>query len=87
MFNFFGEIKENLKIPKENFIESFQMINISGKIVYAEGQCGLLSLSKEQISFKIKKGVIVVEGQDMVLNELSDNTIKICGKIKRIEQF
>lgn len=87
MFNFFGEIKENLKIPKESLIDNFQMINISGKLLYAEGHCGLLTLSKEQISFKVKGGVVVVEGKDMILNELSDNTIKICGKIKKVEQF
>lgn len=87
MFNFFGEIKEGIKVSKEKLVDNFQMINIAGSLLYVEGQGGLLTLSKEQISFKIKGGVIVVDGENMILNELSDNTIKICGKIKKVEQF
>ncbi|MBP3619980.1 MAG: YabP/YqfC family sporulation protein [Clostridia bacterium] len=87
MFNFFGEIKEGIKLSKEKLVDNFQMINIAGSLLYVEGQGGLLTLSKEQISFKIKGGVIVVDGENMILNELSNNTIKICGKIKKVEQF
>ncbi len=74
-------------MPKEVLLDSFQMINVSGKLLYVEGHCGLLTLSKEQISFKIKGGVIIVDGIDLILNELCDTTLKICGKIKKVEQF
>jgi len=87
MFNFLNEVKENIKIPKELGFESFNMINISGKLLYVEGHLGLVTLSKELISFKVKKGVIMVEGVDMILAELNENTIKICGIIKKVEQL
>lgn len=87
MFNFFNEIKENLKNPKNLELEGFNIINLSGHLLYVEGHLGLVTLSKELISFKVKKGVIMVEGQDMILSELSDNTLKICGIIKKIEQI
>jgi len=86
MFNFFGEVKEKIKNPNKFKFDAFNVINISGHMIYAEGHTGLVGLSKEQISFKVKGGIIVVQGSDMFLEELSENTIKICGNIKKVEQ-
>lgn len=87
MFNFLGEIKDNIKNSKNFDLDSFNIINVSGRLLYVEGHLGLVALSKELISFKVKKGVIIVEGSDMILAELSENTIKICGSIKKVEQI
>ena len=87
MFNFLGEIKDNIKNSKNFDLDSFNIINVSGRVLYVEGHLGLVSLSKELISFKVKNGVIMVEGSDMILAELSENTIKICGSIKKVEQI
>jgi len=86
MFNFFNEIKENLKVTNKMELDIFNLVNVSGRILYAEGHMGLVTLSKELISFKVKKGVIIVEGRDLILSELSENTLKICGQIKKVEQ-
>lgn len=86
MFNFFNEIKENLKTTNKMELDIFNLVNISGRILYAEGHTGLVTLSKELISFKVKKAVIMVEGKDLILAELSENTLKICGQIKKVEQ-
>lgn len=85
MFNFFGELKNNVK--ELNKLENFNIINISNKIIYAEGHKGLVTLSKGVIAFKIKGGRIVIEGSDMFLMELTENTIKISGNIKKVESF
>lgn len=87
MFNFFGEIKENLKNTNKIDLDNFNLINISGKILYVEGHLGLVTLSKETISFKVKNAVIIVDGSEMILSELSENTLKITGKIKKVEQI
>ena len=87
MFNFFDEIKKSGRTVKEKVFEDYTIINISGKILYAEGVVSLLKLSKEVVSFKTKNCVIFVEGEDFVLDELSVNTIKIIGKIKKVEQI
>lgn len=87
MFNFLNEIKENLKNPKDYGFDSFNIINISGHLLYVEGHLGLVTLSKELISFKVRKAVIIVEGKDMILAELNENTIKITGIIKKVEQI
>ncbi len=87
MFNFLNEIKQNLKNPQGLDLNGFNIINLSGQLLYVEGHLGLVMLSKELISFKVKKAVIMVEGRDMILSELSDNTIKITGQIKKVEQI
>ena len=87
MFNFFKEVKENIKYPQKINLDTFNIINISGRLLYVEGHFGLLTLSKEMISFKVKKGVILVEGSEMILAELNENTLKICGNIKKVEQM
>ncbi len=87
MFNFFNEVKQNLKNSQGLELNGFNIINLSGHLLYVEGHLGLVTLSKELISFKVKNAVIMVEGSDMILSELSDNTIKIAGKIKKVEQI
>ena len=86
MFNFFKEIKDSLE-GKNLILDSFNIVNISGNVLYVEGYLGLVTLSKTQISFKVKGGVVMVDGENMILAELSENTIKICGKIKKVEQI
>ena len=87
MFNFFSELKENSRKIGEIDFDSFNIINVSGNMLYVEGHKGLVTLSKEVVSFRIKKGVVVVEGSDMILAELNENTLKVCGKIKKVEQI
>ena len=87
MFNFLNEIKQNLKNSQELDLNGFNIINLSGKLLYVEGHLGLVTLSKELISFKVKKAVVIVEGCDLILSELSDNTIKITGQIRKVEQI
>ena len=86
MFNFLNEIAEVAKKSKDIALDNFNIINLSGKVLYVEGHMGLITLSKEMVSFKIKKGVVMIEGRNLILAELSENTIKICGEIKKVEQ-
>ena len=85
MFNFFNELKKNVKNAES--LENYNIINISNKIIYVEGHKGLVTLSKEIIAFKVKNGSMVVEGSGMFLLELTENTIKISGKVKKMELF
>ncbi len=85
MFNFFDEIKSCIKnIDIKN---KYNIVNVSGKLVYVEGHKGLSVLSKEMISLRIKKGTIKIEGEELILRELYDECVKISGKIQKIEVF
>ena len=84
MFNFFNEIKKKCG---EEFLVEFNLVNISGKMLYIEGHNGLTVLTSQSIAFKIKNGRVVIEGENLVLSEMTDNTMLIKGKIIKVEQF
>lgn len=85
MFNFFDEIKNKVRSVKEDVFDNFNIVNLSGKMLYVEGHMGLVQLSKEKIVFKVKKGQISVEGRELKIPEISENTLYICGQIDRVE--
>ncbi len=87
MFNFFDELKGNLKKIDQNLLNGYNLINLSGKILYVEGHFGLTILTESLIAFKVKKGRIEVSGKGLLLSELSQNTMKIEGEIAKVEQF
>ena len=84
MFNFFDEIKKKADCA---ILNDFNIVNISGKMLYVEGHIGLTIMTPQTIAFKIKGGRMVVEGEGLFLSELSDNTMIIKGKIIKMEQF
>ena len=83
MFNFFSEVKKGVKDYTLN--SGFNMVNISNHILYVEGHKGIAFFSNEIISFKVDGGRLSVYGQDLKFCELTDNTLKISGKIEKIE--
>lgn len=86
MFNFFDEIKSKVNLD-HNLLNDYNIINISGKLLYVEGHQGVTIITKEMVAFKVKKGRVVVEGHDMILNELTENTLLLQGKITKMEIF
>lgn len=85
MFNFFDELKK--KSTNAEVLSNFNIVNMSGKMMYVEGHQGLTVLSTQMIAFKVKKGRYVVEGEDLKLSELTENTMIIQGKIVKTELF
>ena len=84
MFNFFDEIKAKVGI-KGDALYNYNIVNISGRLLYVEGHKGLIVLSEKKVAFKLKKGQAVVEGSGLVLAELAESTLFIQGKIDKVE--
>lgn len=84
MFNFFDELKSSLNLTFDA-VGSFNLVNISNKVVYIEGQKGILKISSEQIIVKVKSGQICITGQDLVIKRITNTTLTIIGKIKQME--
>ena len=84
MFNFFNDIVADygLEIDLKN---GFNLVNISNKILYIEGQKGIVLISEEVMSFRIKKGVITIYGQNLMLKRITNTTLTIIGNINKIE--
>lgn len=82
MFNFFSEIKKELKLP--TFEGGYNLVNVDGRVVYVEGHRGLVSLADEKVMFKVKDKIITVTGKELKLKILSSVTLSITGEIESI---
>lgn len=87
MFNFFNEIKNKASGIDYNLLNEYNIINLSGKLLYVEGHQGVTIINSDMVAFKIKKGRVVVEGKDLVLSELTSNTLLLQGVIIKVEIF
>lgn len=87
VFNFFDEIKRKIGEIDYNLINNYNVINMSGKLLYVEGHCGLTVITNEMVAFKVKDGRFVVEGKDFYLKELTENTLLLQGIILKVEKF
>lgn len=87
VFNFFNEIKNKASGIDYNLLNEYNIINLSGKLLYVEGHQGVTIISSDMVAFKIKKGRVVVEGKELVLSELTSNTLLLQGVIIKVEIF
>ena len=62
-------------------LKEYRYINICGKLVYVEGQKGIVNLSKDEISFKVHKNVCTIKGTDLYIKYYDNSTAVVCGSI------
>ena len=62
-------------------LKEYRYINVGGKLLYIEGQNGILNLSKEEISFRLRKKVITVKGSDLYIKYYDNSTAIVGGSI------
>lgn len=86
MFNFYEELKKEFSLGNDIF-NTYNIVLLGGKFLYVEGHKGILAYNNEIVSFKIKKGVIVVKGNNLILNQISSSTLAVKGNIKNLEEF
>lgn len=83
MFNFFNELKSKIG-QISNKISPYRLMEIGNYALYFEGDNCLFHLSDEEIVFKVLGGVITVKGENLLLKEISNDTVIIVGKINEI---
>lgn len=62
-------------------LKEYRYINIGGKMVYIEGQSGILTLNKEEISFRVRKKTCTIKGSDLYIKYYDNCTALVCGSI------
>lgn len=84
MFNFFSEIKQEL-ISDIALFDDFNIINMSNNAIYIEGHKGVVAVTSQQVSFRLKKNIITINGANLVLKKITISTALIQGNIKSVE--
>ena len=62
-------------------LKEYRYINIGGKMVYVEGHCGIITLTKEEIAFKMRKKTCKVAGTDLYIKYYDNCTAVVCGSV------
>lgn len=84
MFHFFSSLQKEFKLPKEIF-GVYNVVLISGNFLYLEGHKGILKLSDDNITFRVKGGIVVILGTNLIVKELTVSTASVIGNIKSFE--
>lgn len=67
-------------IPGKTLIEI-----VSCSAVLIENHCGIASYTKECVVVKSKTGCILIHGSGLVLKKMSNELLRICGRIQNVE--
>lgn len=86
MFKFFNEVIADFGLENE-VVNSFNIINMSNKLIYIEGHKGVISINSDVISVRVKKGAVCIYGKNLILKKISGTTLCINGEIKKIESY
>ena len=62
-------------------LKEYRYINIGGKMVYVEGQSGIFNLTRDEISFKLRKKTCTIKGSDLYIKYYDNSTAVVCGSI------
>lgn len=71
------------ELPKEPI---FRAVMFGEAAVYFENVYSILCYTQCEISFCLKKGGIVVSGENLYIKKYCAGDLVICGKIKKIER-
>lgn len=82
--NFFNDLKAEFNCAF-NISTDFKVVMLNS-VAYFENIVGVKSYSKENIELAIKKGNIIIKGQDLVIKKYSLGDLVICGTIKSLER-
>ena len=80
--NILSSFGEEISLEKE----SNKIMIFGDKGVFLEGVSGIKSFNSEQIILFIKKGEIVVAGENLFVKKFCQGDVVVCGKINKIER-
>ena len=86
MFNFFEDIAKMTGLPYELINGGFRAINFCNKSFYVEGLKNILDFSDCEVSLKLTKGSIKINGKNLKIKNLNKDTILVVGEILSVEQ-
>ena len=82
MFGFINDYLKNFDLKNNDF----KLVVIDGSFICIQGFISILKVSEEEIVLKIKSGELLVSGNNLIVKELGDKEITICGNIFKVER-
>ena len=85
MRSFFDELAKISGLPFEMINNGYKVVNFCGKSVFIEGFKTIISVDKETVVLKLKKGRIKVVGTELTIKDINLGQIFVNGNIIGIE--
>ena len=81
MDNYVSEICNICKLPFNEVISDFKIIQVSNKAVFIYNYIKILDYSDEKIVLKVKNNTLNIEGANLFISQINKNEILIKGNI------
>ncbi len=83
--NLLDEIDSMLAKEYGITFNDYRLVNISGKVLYIEGHTGINILGQNEMSFKLKKKVLTIKGDNLTVKYFDKSTAIVLGRIVQVE--
>lgn len=79
------KISEALELPKEVLLNASKLSMIDGGNLIIENYKGIIEYENERIRVNTGKGIIKINGQNLIVREITSENILIDGQIQSLE--
>ncbi len=79
------KVSDTLGIPRDIISDIPRVVITGDGDIHIEGFLGISEYSTERISIKAKKQVIVFFGENLGIEEITDEYINLKGKVRKVE--
>ena len=81
---FLGLTSEKLALSLPELLGEFRVTLLGSLGVHVEGHRGLVRMTEDEMIFRCKKRVVIVNGEGLKLTELTDTDAYVKGKIASV---
>ncbi len=79
------KISKTLEIPEDSISNVSRVVAVGRRSVHIEGFCAIEEYSEEKMRLKLKNGSLAVFGENIVIDEITDEYINLSGLFKSVE--
>lgn len=79
------KISKTLEIPEDSISNVSRVVAVGKSSVHIEGFCTIEEYSEEKMRLKLKNGSLSVFGENIVIDEITDEYINLSGVFKSVE--
>lgn len=80
------KIAADLGLDEQMFLSGTKYVVFDGHSAYIEGIRGIKSFSSGEVQLFLKKGILVVEGENLKIKKLCKGDVALTGNIKEVKR-
>lgn len=81
MINYIREIVGVCKLPFDEIIKEYKIIQLGSRIIYISNFIKIIDYSDERLVLKVKNGLLEIKANNLKIQQLNKGEIVLKGKI------